>query len=904
MPAGDDVISGDADRDVILGGNGRDVITGNGESDIILGDHGSLLDRTTPSVATPNGTWDVITTTDPNQGDADVIEGNDANDIIFGGTAGDVVSGNDGNDLVFGDHGKVESTVPFAPYGGLLGIFAELLPLNMPLGVHPFAWTSIDTLIGDGGGADLLRGNAGEDVVIGGQDVDRITGGDGDDDLIGGHNVAGGSDTGDFIDAGGGNDVVAGDNANLLRTGDISSLRFQTLTDGAIFATDTGCANIPNAGACATSPTQVNDDPRGAKERFVALFDHDTSTPAGRYGDDVIAGGAEDDVLFGQLGNDWIQGDGSAIDDAGAITVDVRTTRLSVEDWAGPERDGDDWIEGNGGDDVIFGGLGRDDLIGGSSNLYSLTTPDRRPDGADTIFGGAGIRLVRNNHGDLEEDGHARDSDVILGDNGNIHRLVTVGADDGNPFTASTAFLNFTYDTYGGPWRLLPRAYTFLDYTQGSGVGIGAADVVHGESGDDTIHGQLGDDVLFGEGQDDDIYGGWGNDRLYAGTGIDGLMGDDGKFQTSRNGLTEVLHHLTTADEAEWVSIPGPFTGAEIFTVGELVKRADLATWIDGLVNNDTMYGGLGDDFMHGGEGSDAMSGAEALWELYNADLRSGSLTRLATELPVVDTNPLHYDPLTTKFADYDADDPRTKIPGFLLNFDAYVVDEFTGQRVVVNGEFVKSEDGRDRMYGDLWHDWLVGGTDCDWLFGGFGDDMLQLDDNLETAGGLNTDPENDDPRFRDGDFAFGGAGRDVLIANTGQDRMFDWGGEFNSFIVPFAPFGAPTVNRGFSPHARDFIRALSFAGGSDEGGPGLIPTRRAVRRRSARRAERRPAVAGPARWPTRPAARQHRRRSAATTPASPTCIARARACRSSGSSSTSTTRTASPKTPTRPAPC
>ena len=40
---------------------------------------------------------------------------------------------------------------------------------------------------------------------------------------------------------------------------------------------------------------------------------------------------------------------------------------------------------------------------------------------------------------------------------------------------------------------------------------IGAADLVHGETGDDTIHGELGDDVLFGEGQDDDIVGGYGD---------------------------------------------------------------------------------------------------------------------------------------------------------------------------------------------------------------------------------------------------------------------------------------------------------------------------------------------------------------------------------------------------------
>ena len=42
-----------------------------------------------------------------------------------------------------------------------------------------------------------------------------------------------------------------------------------------------------------------------------------------------------------------------------------------------------------------------------------------------------------------------------------------------------------------------------------------------------------------------------------------------------------------------------------------------------------------------------------------------------------------------------------------------------------------------------------------------------------------------------------------MLIANTALDRMYDWGGEFNSYVVPFAPFGNPTVNREFSPWAR-----------------------------------------------------------------------------------------------------
>ena len=41
-------------------------------------------------------------------------------------------------------------------------------------------------------------------------------------------------------------------------------------------------------------------------------------------------------------------------------------------------------------------------------------------------------------------------------------------------------------------------------------------------------------------------------------------------------------------------------------------------------------------------------------------------------------------------------------------------------------------------------------------------------------------DPINIDIQDR----AYGGGGRDVLIANTGGDRLMDWVGEFNSFCT------------------------------------------------------------------------------------------------------------------------
>ena len=94
------------------------------------------------------------------------------------------------------------------------------------------------------------------------------------------------------------------------------------------------------------------------------------------FGDDEIAGGPGSDTIFGQLGDDVIQGDGTL---AG---VEVGAHRTAASDGGVGElvvipsfealSDGDDYVEGGGGDDVIFGNLGQDDLIGGSSNLFTL----------------------------------------------------------------------------------------------------------------------------------------------------------------------------------------------------------------------------------------------------------------------------------------------------------------------------------------------------------------------------------------------------------------------------------------------------------------------------------------------------------------------------------------------------
>ena len=121
--------------------------------------------------------------------------------------------------------------------------------------------------------------------------------------------------------------------------------------------------------------------------------------------------------------------------------------------------------------------------------------------------------------------------------------------------------------------------------------------------------------------------------------------------------------------------------------------------------------------------------------------------------------------------------------------------------------------DGDDKLFGDLGNDWLVGGTGRDNIYGGWGDDLLNADDDHSTNGGLNDGPDTH-PSYEDR--AYGGAGRDGLIANTGGDRLIDWAGEFNSYIVPFAPFGLGTVSRALQPQIAEFLYALSESDGAD----------------------------------------------------------------------------------------
>src|SRR5205823_3508723 len=103
---------------------------------------------------------------------------------------------------------------------------------------------------------------------------------------------------------------------------------------------------------------------------------------ANTFGNDYLAGGAHDDMLFGQGGNDVAQGDGS-IDWVSHIIADGGTGTMTVA--AGDKSGGRAGVTGSGLGNNIAGNPFRD-----STNALILRPSfDASTDGQDYIEGGA-----------------------------------------------------------------------------------------------------------------------------------------------------------------------------------------------------------------------------------------------------------------------------------------------------------------------------------------------------------------------------------------------------------------------------------------------------------------------------------------------------------------------------------
>ncbi|WP_422087313.1 S8 family serine peptidase [Variovorax sp.] len=175
---------------------------------------------------------------------------------------------------------------------------------------------------------------------------------------------------------------------------------------------------------------------------------------------------------------------------------------------------GNDILTGDAGDNWLAGGTGADTLLGGAGDdLLLFDAGDKRIDGGDgfdvaQVVGAQGVslNLTRSN---IEMAIGGVGNDVFVADG---HTSVVVRGGAGDDVIVGGA------------------ANDVLSGEDGDDIVDGGAgnDLIRGHRGRDKLLGGAGDDVLDGGLDDDDLDGGTGNDVLIGGGGDDNLNGGGG----------------------------------------------------------------------------------------------------------------------------------------------------------------------------------------------------------------------------------------------------------------------------------------------------------------------------------------------------------------------------------------
>jgi Ca2+-binding RTX toxin-like protein len=272
-----------------------------------------------------------------------------------------------------------------------------------------------------------------------------------------------------------------------------------------------------------------------------------TTPPHCGVGSQEFVGGAGDDTVFGERGNDILRG--------------------------GP---GNDRLYGGIGDDVLEGGPGNDLLSGGF--------------GADSIDGGEGSDFVR---GDATVDSIV-DSGTAAGDIDTLSFATGATPGFGNepPYEDLPAYPNFSAQHAGFPANSNGRG-VYLDLSStahgnafdgGAASGGGADDVAGNDF--ERIIGTPFDDYIIGSKPGQTIYGGGGGDvlisggegtKLYGGADGDDCVGGEPQPDCESTSATGPVSRTEPTKVAVGEMVEGATEEAELYLVGPATATAPEA---------------------------------------------------------------------------------------------------------------------------------------------------------------------------------------------------------------------------------------------------------------------------------------------------------------------------------------
>ncbi|NJP30986.1 calcium-binding protein [Micromonospora sp. HSS6-12] len=731
-----------------------------------------------------------------------------------------------------------------------------------------------------GTGPAYVDGRGGDDIIVTAEaagTVSRVAGGPGKD----------------TVTSGDGDNVVAGDSGlgAVDRTGDTP------VRTGVGTTTLKGLVDWTKL----VAPTEATDG-----ETDHVTVGHGTNRVYGNGGDDVlgvlvndkpngkntIVGGPGGDTINGGKGDDTIHTSDSGVPadvdqpgsgDAGLTNrVDTGAGQDTVHGSAGTDlvvshsaNGQTGHLHGYGGNDVLVGGYGTDELFGGPDEDYVIAEPSTVGEPGDSDGYGP-FRAVT--HEPLPT-GTQSQTKLLVGGLGSDH---VIGGDGG-----ATVF---------GDRRLPDEACadaTLAD-AQPNPADQGAADLILGGAGvevvsagsgddradlgggDDRVCGQLGNDTLHlgggadrawgaagvdqlhGDDGDDLLFGNTDNDGLFGGTGVDTAEGNQGNDQVFGGPDADVLYGggrtAGTSDgrdhlygEAGADRIVGDNgtprtgdTGPEPLDLAGDVAGAGDGDVISGGGENDVAYGGLGDDRINGDGGDDQLEGNNGA-DLVHGDQGRDEIVGGSGQEPTPGTgrpdagDQLYGDADTDliagdngRFAPATADatritqgraGPQRRIT--LLDLGFSPVAGTSGGDLISGGDaddVILGQGGPDRVHAGGGADFAEGGPDSDWIEGNAGDDDLVGGSSTAYDGSGATTWGQPDTA----DAVFGGPGSDAAIGDNGAVLRPLPGEVPTSVTIRLGADGAPFGPRIVVLLDRAAASGIRYGGDRVSGGDGV----------------------------------------------------------------------------------
>lgn len=717
---GADTLDGGAGSDLVYGGDGNDLIIGtiDGVADSYYGGNVSTdtgtADRIDYTAVAANMTLSAgITVTDSTNSigtdslsGIEIFDSGIGNDTLNGGTAGMTIYGNRGTDKITGGSGND------LLYGDNVG--------NTHAGAD---------------GSNTLAGGAGNDTLYAGDASDSLRGDAGNDTMFGGAGI----DTLDYvtnniaITALLNTGIINGDGSDVIDTATIEILRSGSGAD-VITGADTGVLKTIYTGI-------GNDVINGGALDEVIYGEAGNDTIRGGVGIDTIYGGANNDLIYGGIDGDFVYGDNGVGNIAGtsdtldfsdlssALVIDMvnGTVNTTASTFSEIEN-----ITGGSGDDQITGDSNANTLKGSAGNDTIFTS-----DGIDFIDGGSGTADVVDFSAITTAAVNVNLSTLqIINDGyGKAETIQNIEIINGGNYTTTGDTLygdgmaNIIYGNNGTDLLSGNDGNDILygdNATNSHGVSDGH-NILDGGAGNDTLNSGDGGDTLTGGSENDQLNGAAGADTLVGGSGDDTLDGGGGiDVADYRSATAKVVIASVSVNPNDMTDLTtGVLSGTEgtdiiTSTVEVIYGSSGYGDTMTGNANtnvfygwggNDTLSGGLGNDTIYGGTGDDIVAGDGGNDLLVGGDI-IGTL------------------------AGWDTVDYSTDIAGVTLNLTTGTATDGSGGTDTLSGfSKVLGSNFADTITGNIGADDLRGGGGDDWLVMSAGNDTIYGGTTTETTG-------------------------------------------------------------------------------------------------------------------------------------------------------------------------